>query len=226
MIDAMGIQPLCSYGFRHVIAALLGCIFMLSCSNTDKEVKAIYEKKTSVDEARNVESYMSQGGKMKAKLTAPLMLRYQDTLPRVEFTETLHVDFYDDSVRIESQLDAHYARYLETQNRIFLRDSVRVFNKQGDTLFCQELWWDQPELRFHTDKPVRIHRPGTIINGVGLTAPQDFKTFTIFKITNSVLRVNQGLESMDTSPAQSDSTSVSGDSTVRRFQRPSANGNN
>ena len=58
-----------------------------------------------------------------------------------------------------------------------------------DTLFCQELWWDQNKQQFHTDKPVRIHRPGMIINGVGLRAPQDFKTFDIFQITNSVLRV-------------------------------------
>jgi hypothetical protein len=41
-----------------------------------------------------------------------------------------------------------------------------------------------------------------IINGVGLKAPQDFKTFTIFQITNSVLRVRDepsGL--MDTAAA-------------------------
>jgi hypothetical protein len=65
-----------------------------------------------------------------------------------------------------------------------------------DTLFCQELWWDQAAQRFDTDKPVRIVRPGMVINGVGLTAPQDFKTFTIFRITNSVV-VNDGYLQVD-----------------------------
>jgi hypothetical protein len=35
-----------------------------------------------------------------------------------------------------------------------------------------------------------------VINGVGLTAPQDFKTFTIFRITNSVV-VNDGYLQVD-----------------------------
>lgn len=201
------------YCIMILTAALAGCFFMSSCVNDEKEVRDMFQKKIGVDEARGIESYMSQGGVMKAKLTAPLMLRYQDTLPRVEFPNTLHVDFFDDSMRIQSQLDAHYARYMESQNKIFLRDSVRVFNIKGDTLFCQELWWDQPEAKFYTEKPVRIHQPGTIINGVGLTAPQDFKTFTMFRITNSVLRVND-------SPTRTDSAAAPVDSTVSRFPRP------
>jgi LPS export ABC transporter protein LptC len=200
---------------KILTAALAGCFFMSSCVNDEKEVRDMFQKKIGVDEALGIESYMSQGGIMKAKLTAPLMLRYQDTLPRVEFPNTLHVDFYDDSLRIQSRLDAHYARYLESQNKIFLRDSVRVFNSKGDTLFCQELWWDQPEAKFYTEKPVRIHQPGTIINGVGLTAPQDFKTFTMFRITNSVLRVNDN-------PIRTDSTASPADTTASRFPRPAA----
>ena len=178
----------------HIIfsAAFIGCFFFSSCSNDEKKVQAFFEKKLNVDEAAGIDSYMSQGGRMKARLRSPLMLRYQDTLPRMEFPKTLHVDFYDSLLQIQNQLDAQYARYLEMQNKVFLKDSVRVFNLQGDTLFCQELWWDQNTEKFETDKPVRIHRPGMIINGVGLTAPQDFKTFTIFSITNSVVRVEQG----------------------------------
>jgi LPS export ABC transporter protein LptC len=186
-------------------AVLLGCFFMSSCVNDEKKVMELFEKKLGIDEATDIDSYMSQGGKMKARLTSPLMVRYQDSMPRMEFPKTLHVDFYDDSLRIQSQLDANFAQYFESQNKIFLKDSVRVFNVQGDTLFCQELWWDQPEARFHTDKPVRIHKPGTIINGVGLTAPQDFKTFTMYKISNSILRVKDGFTPIDTT-ATADTT--------------------
>lgn len=200
--------------WRLVLSACCAYLLWSACVNDEGEVREMFEKRIGVDEAQGVESYMSQGGRMKAKLTAPLMLRYQDTLPRVEFPNTLHVDFFDDSLVIQSQLDARYARYVETQNKIFLRDSVRVFNTRGDTLFCQELWWDQNEQRFYTDKPVRIHQPGTIINGVGLTAPQDFKTFTMFRITNSVLRVSEGVST------QTDSTAAAADTLAPRFPRP------
>ncbi len=164
--------------------------FFSSCVNDKKKVDELFEKKTGVDIARNIESYLSQGGKMKGKLTAPVMYRYQDTLPRVELPETLHVDFYDDSTKIESQLDAHFARYFETQNKVFLKDSVTVFNTKGDTLHCRELWWDQGQQKFYTDKAVRIHRKDMILIGVGLSAPQDFKTFEMYQITNSIIRMS------------------------------------
>jgi len=183
-------------------AVLLGCFFVYSCENDEKKVAELFEKKLGIDEAIGVNSYMSQGGKMKARLTSPLMIRYQDSMPRMEFPKTLHVDFYNDSLGIQSQLDANFAQYFESQNKIFLKDSVRVFNIQEDTLFCQELWWDQSEEKFQTDKPVRIHKPGTIIYGVGLTAPQDFKTFTMYKITNSLLRVKDGLNTIDTTASR------------------------
>jgi LPS export ABC transporter protein LptC len=177
-----------------ILAALAPITLLISsCVNDVNKVNAFFEKKLGVDEARQVESYMSQGGKMKAKLTAPLMLRYQDTLPRVEFPNTLHVDFYTDSTHaVESQVDARYGKYIESQNKVYLRDSVRVFNVQGDTLHCQELWWDQTTGKFTTDKPVRIYRKDLILIGEGLSAPKDFKTFEIYHPTNSIIRVPAG----------------------------------
>ncbi len=162
---------------------------LLSCENNEDDVKKLTSKKLGVDEGRNIEAYMSNTGKMKARLRAPLMLRYQDTSAKVVFPNSMHVDFFNDSTIIESQLDANYGEYYETRNKVFLKDSVRVFNNTGDTLYCQELWWDQNSQQFSTDKPVRIHRPDMIMNGVGLTAPQDFKYFEMYQISQSTLRV-------------------------------------
>lgn len=171
------------------MAVVTGCLFIcISCVNSEKEVNELLSKRTGVDEAVNVQGYMSTTGKMKARLKAPLMLRYQDSTSRVVFPKNLHVDFFNDSTKIENQLDARYAEYYEFKGKVFLKDSVRVYNIALDTLFCEELWWDQNEGRFYTDKPVRIHRPDMIMIGVGLSAPQDFKQFEMYKITNSVLR--------------------------------------
>ncbi|MGA1435109.1 MAG: LPS export ABC transporter periplasmic protein LptC, partial [Candidatus Kapaibacteriota bacterium] len=105
--------------------------------------------------------------------------------------KTLHVDFYDSLKNIESKMDAMQAHYYENKNVVYLKDSVKVYNIKGDTLFCQELTWDQNLGKFFTDKFVRIHTPDMIMYGEGLSAPQDFKTFEIYKITNSEIRVNQ-----------------------------------
>lgn len=166
-------------------ALLTGCFFVLGCENDEATVKALTEKKLGIEEGTYIESYLSQNGKVRAKLMAPKMLRYQLDTPKVEFPKSLHVDFYDSTLQIESKLDARYGRYLENENRVFLKDDVRVFNIKGDTLFCEELYWDQLKGLFYTDKPVRIHKPDQKINGRGLVADQAFKWFTLQKVYDS-----------------------------------------
>lgn len=183
---------------RYVVFAAL---FLISCENDMKEVDELMKKKVAVEEATNVTSYMSQQGKMKAKLTSPYMLIHQSAPEQdssyVEFPRTLHVDFYSDSSNtvIESTLDALYAKYRENEKKVYLRDSVVVINiLKKDTLRTDELWWDQNKEEFYTDKPVRIHQPDKTIYGVGLRAAQDFTWYDIFKIKGTVLTSGNELE--------------------------------
>lgn len=128
------------------------------------------------DRATKVEGYLSQGGKVKAKLTAPLMLRVQADTVYTEFPQSLHVDFYNDSAKVESKLDSRYGKYMESINMIYLRDSVRVTTTKGDTLYCQDLWWDQNKALFYTDKPARhISKTGRNNGKSGMEATQDLK---------------------------------------------------
>lgn len=166
-------------------------MLMLACENDEQKVNAFFQKKLGVDEADTIESFISQSGQMKARLTAPVFLRYQDTSQRIVLPKTLHVDFYDSTKNIESRMDAMQAYYYENKNIVYLKDNVKVYNTKGDTLVCAELTWDQNLGKFFTDKFVSIHTPDMIIYGEGLSAPQDFKTFEIYKITNSEIRVNQ-----------------------------------
>lgn len=165
---------------NFVKAALItGCFFILSCENSLEDINKITAKRTGVEVAKDVKILYSIGDQTKSRITAPLMLRHQEAVPYIEFTKTIHADFFDDSLRIESTLDAHYAKYLETESKVFLKDSVVVMNKKGDTLYCNELYWDRRRVReeFYTDKPVRIRTPTEILDGDGLDAPQDFSNW-------------------------------------------------
>ena len=124
-------------------AFFTGCFFIAACENSEKELKDLTSKRIGVEEAKGVTIDYNTAGKSKAKLIAPYMLRYQDTVPYIEFPKTVHADFFDDSAAVETRLDAHYGRYMETESKVFLRDSVRVFNRNGDTLYCKELYWDR-----------------------------------------------------------------------------------
>lgn len=166
-----------------------GCFFISSCENDIREVQSFTRKRTGIEEGKQIESYLSQDGKLKAKLMAPSMLRYQADTPRVEFPKTLKVDFYDDNLQVESKMFARYGEYKEHENKVFLRDSVIVFNRMGDTLISKELYWDQNKSTFYTDKNVIIKKPDQKIYGKGLVADQSFKWFTIHKPHNSFINV-------------------------------------
>jgi LPS export ABC transporter protein LptC len=151
-------------------------LLISSCENDPEIVKEWTQKVELREEAKTIESYLSQEGVMKAKLTAPLMYRYQRDTIYTEFPNTLHVDFYDDSVRVESWLTAKYGIYYDNLNKVFLRDSVTVINMEGDTLRCPELWWDQNSQKFYTDKPARLDGKDKHLTGTqGLEATQDLK---------------------------------------------------
>lgn len=167
---------------------LLACVFfMASCENDIKVVQALGEKKTGVEEGKKIESFLSQDGKMKARLTAPLMLRYLDS-NRIVFSKTMHVDFYNDSLKIESTLFAKYGTYLQGDSKVFLKDSVIVINIKGDTLFTDELWWDQNRQLFYTDKPAHIRKPGEHFDGMaGMEADQNFRKYTLKQTSGTFL---------------------------------------
>lgn len=165
-----------------LVAAAILSIFFYSCKQNDEEkIRAWSGKKMLVDTVKLVESYLSQEGKVKAKLTAPLMLRYETDTIYEEFPKTMHVDFYNDSLQIETRLDCKHGKYFESLNKAYLWDSVVVINIDGDTLKSHDLWWDQNKKLFYTDNYAEYRtKDKQIFPGKGLEATQDF-TSIIFK---------------------------------------------
>ena len=181
-----------NHGIYKLISAafLTGCIFLCACENNETVVNNLNKRKNlSVEEAHNVVINYTLGGKIKTILKAPLMLRVQDTVVYVEFPRTLTSDFYNENGAAESKLKAQYGKYKENESIIYLRDSVVVINfAKGDTLYCDELYWNRNRhgAEFYTDKPVRIRTKTQIINGKGMEAPQDFKSWFIKQVTGVV----------------------------------------
>ncbi len=165
----------------------LTAFLLSSCENDPKVISALTRNVVMKEEARNIESYMSQDGHIKARLKAPLMLRVAADTIYVEFPLSLHCDFYDDSVQIETRLDCKYGKYFETLNKVYLRDSVIVISMKGDTLKSPDLWWDQNTKLFYTDKYAIYHGVNKNINGgKGMVATQDLSSIIFNQPTGTV----------------------------------------
>ena len=177
--------------FLTTLALLFLTAVLSSCGNSDKEINAFNSKSLGIEEIKNADINYTLGGRAKAKLRSPLMLRIQDVNPYVEFPKTLHVDFFNEKGEVESRLDALYGKYFEMESKVFLRDSVKVVNILGDTLYCTELWWDRNRVgrEFYTDKPVRIRKKMEVIDGTGMESAQDFKNWVILNPSKGLMKI-------------------------------------
>jgi len=179
---------------RFLQAAFLGsCLLFWGCENDPAEVRGDNSRKPNIEEANNIQSFLSQNGNLRAKLVAPFMLRYNLDTSYLEFPRTLHVDFYDSAAKVESQVDALYGKYFETRSLVYLRDSVVVFNVKGDTLRTPDLWWDQNTKKFYTEKSIRLRTKNKrLYGGKGFIADQDLTNWSIFK-PEGILLVDDSL---------------------------------
>jgi LPS export ABC transporter protein LptC len=177
--------------FFYTAAFFTGCCFVSSCENDEKVIDDMTKKVVMREEAVNIESLLSQEGKLKAKLKAPLMLRVFDDTVYAEFPKSLHCDFYDSSTTIETWLDSRQGKYYENLNKVYLWDSVVVISRTGDTLKCQDLWWDQNTRLFYTTKYTQYHTKGNRYYGnKGMEATQDLRRVT-FNDGGGILKVSE-----------------------------------
>ncbi|MEY3538706.1 MAG: export transporter periplasmic protein LptC [Bacteroidota bacterium] len=184
---------------KLAVAFVGSCFFMAACENDVDAVKALGAKVGGIDVGKDVAIYVSNNGKLGAKLTAPLMNRYLlDSSKMIEFPTSIHVDFFKDSNQIESQLSAKYAKYKETENIVYLKDQVVIFNTLGDTLWCKEMYWDQNTGKFYTEQDVVVkqHSPLSKIYGKGLEANQNLTDIRIFKPQSNSYAIIQDSSSL------------------------------
>ena len=80
------------YIFLHLIILSIFIIIVLSsCGNSDKELSEYNSKNLGIEEILNVQINYTLGGKAKAKLSSPLMLRVQEVNPYVEFIRAMAI---------------------------------------------------------------------------------------------------------------------------------------
>jgi LPS export ABC transporter protein LptC len=173
-------------------------IFITSCKNKPSEIGEVLARSVKQeDKAEEVTIIYSEHGKVKARLFSKEFIKNDLARPPYwDMKKGLRVEFYDDSTRLESTLNASYARYYEQQGNILIRDHIIIKNRKGEKLSTEELIWNQKLKKFYTEKFVRISTPTQVMFGDGMEANEDF---TWYKITNikGVVQVKKGEETGD-----------------------------
>lgn len=192
--------------FRWLIYSC-GCLWALvlqGCENDINEVREMAKLSANLEVGTQINSYLSVSGKTNAHLTAPKIVRYQGTgVRKSEFPNTLHVDFFNDSMKIDSRIDAQFGSYMENDKKVLLKNHVVASNTFGDTLFTDELWWDQIAEKFYTDKKVIIsknYRRDYFVGNKGMKCDQNLTNLHLFEIESSSYTTYQDSSKQNTPP--------------------------
>lgn len=173
------------------------------------KVKAIENQKGEkpIERTTGVNIIYSDSAKVKANLTAPLLLRFSDNNPKKtaktdgsynEMPKGLKVLFYNDSLKVKSTVTSDYGIQREVQKITELHKNVVATNDKGETFKSEELIWDENTREFYSTKIVSIKLAnGSVINGTSFRSNENFSPYTITQTTGT-FHVNEDL-SGDTS---------------------------
>ena len=174
--------------FAVLTAGLSSCENDLAAIPTDID-KDMIAKET----ARDVKLLYSDSAVVRVRVTGPVMMRHLDKSdPRQEFPEGISVEFLDASGRTQSYLSAKYAMRKENKDEVIVQDSVVWQSKQNERLETEELVWDNKKRKVHSNKFVKITKPGEVVYGYGFEANEDFTVWKI-KALEGVIKVD-GIE--------------------------------
>jgi len=173
---------------NYFIPSFFFLIFLYSsCENDIAKVNLITAvNKLPSESGKNVEVIYSDSARVKIKLTAPVLNRFEGNNPYSEFPKGLVVLFYDETLNVKSKLTANYAIRYERENRMEAKNDVVVINAKGEKLNTEHLIWDEKKQIIYSKEFVKITTADEIIMGEGFEANQTFTKYKINKIKGTI----------------------------------------
>jgi len=158
-------------------------VVLISCTNDPKLVQEfVIDKQLPIEKIKGAELLHTENGKVKVRLIASRIERFQDIQPALIFSDHLEVYFYNDYSELQSTLMADYASIDEESKIMLAQNNVVLISSDRKKLETDELVWDENKNKIYTDKKVKITTGKEVVYGEGFTSTPDFKEYSITKI--------------------------------------------
>lgn len=173
---------------KRFLLLISGIVFMQACKTDLKKIDLILDKSIlNTERAEDVTILYSKNGHTSARLSTKKFSHNQSANPTyIEMRDGLKVEFFDDSLKVQSTMTAKYGKYFEKNGNVLVRDSVIITNIKNERLQTEELVWNEKSRKFFTEKFVTITTPTQVIYGDGLESNQSFSQYKIVNIKGIV----------------------------------------
>lgn len=138
--------------------------------------------------AKNIDVLFSDSGKVAARLTSPLLERYEGDDPCLDFPTGFRVYIYDSIQRISSSITGNRGKRRENARIMEAWGNVIVRNeRKNEQLVTEHLVWDENRHRIWSDVKVTITRPDQVITGTSLEANDSFTRYSISNMNGEMM---------------------------------------
>ena len=169
------------------MVTVISVAMFFSCESNFKEVQNIGVLDSGpLTVAENINTVYTDSGEVKSILVSPRMLNFSNRdFAYYEFPDGADLTLFDDA-KNKSNVVSDYAIVYDETNLIDLRGNVVLRTHNNDTLFAEQLYYDQDREWIFTNKPVKFRTKDQLINGNGFDSNRNFTNAQVLEVTGIV----------------------------------------
>ena len=162
-------------------------VAIMGCESNFRDVQKMgFAEFSPSGDADGINLKYTDSGRITANLVSPKMLDYATVqYPFTEFPKGIHLTLYDKNGK-QTFIDAKYAVSHKATNLIDLQNTVKISNQEGQLLETEQLYYDQKNEWFFTEKKFKFTSPKGVSYGEGIDFSKDFKKVNSQKISGEV----------------------------------------
>lgn len=166
------------------VVTVFAVTLFFSCESNFKEVQKInFSDFVPGGDADNVNLKYTDSGLIKSILVSPKMLDFSNVdFPFTEFPKGIDVTLYDNKGK-RTVITSKYAISYKSTNIIDLQGKVKIKTENGQTMETEQLYYDQKNEWFFTEKKFKFTDLKGSSNGQGIDFSKDFKVINSQRIT-------------------------------------------
>ena len=160
---------------------------LVGCESNLKDIqKDNFSDFVPSNNADEVHLKYTDSGRITGILVSKKMLDYAVVdCPFTEFPKGIHVTLFDKNAK-KTVVTSNYAISYKQTGIIDLQDKVKIVSDDGQILETQQLYYDQKNAWFFTERKYKFSSPKGVSNGQGIDFSKDFKVINSQRITGEV----------------------------------------
>jgi len=169
------------------ILTVIAVSLLYGCESNFKDIqKSNISEFFPSSDADLVNLKYTDSGRITAVLVSKKMLDYASVAyPFTEFPKGIDVTLYDKNAK-KTFVESNYAISYKKTSLIDLQGKVKIYTEDGQILETEQLYFDQKNQWFFTERRFKLTGPKGISNGQGIDFSKDFKIINSQKITGEI----------------------------------------